>query len=117
MQIGKRLITSFILVLLTSSACRSVTSELVVANKSQEPIAAAVISVGGQELELQGIKVGEEIKRQFSVRKEGGFAVTVRFESGRTIRKDVGYVTPGMSADHRLTISDTDVEIATTIRK
>lgn len=117
MQIRKRLITSFMLILLVLSACRSVTSNLAVTNKSKESIAAAVIAVGGQELELQEIKVGEEINRQFAVQKEGGFSITVRFESGRTIRKEVGYVTPGIAADHRLTISDADVEIATTIRK
>jgi hypothetical protein len=117
MQIRTRILMSFISALLMSFACRSVTSELVVANNSRETIAAVVIVVGGQEFDLPGIKVGEEITRRFAVRKEGGFSITVRYESGRTTRKEVGYVTPAIGADHRLTISDADVEIATTIRK
>jgi hypothetical protein len=106
-----------IFVLALSSACRSVPSELTVTNRATEPIAGVNVSVGVENFELRTIRMGESASHPFAARKDSGFSVTVRFESGRTIRKEIGYVTSGMAADHRITVSDNDLLIETNIRQ
>ena len=75
------------------------------------------VAVGGEEFELRDLKVGASATRLFVPRKENNFLIIVRFESGRTMQRKIGYVTPAVGQHHQLTVSNDDVDMHATPRK
>jgi hypothetical protein len=115
MQVGVR--AGVLWVLLALTGCSVIPSQLSLTNESAEVIAEAGVIVGGEALARRSIAVGETWHQEIRIRREGAFAVSIRFESGRTIKKELGYVTPGFAADHKLRVSDSDIAIETSIRQ
>jgi hypothetical protein len=90
------------------TSCRSHSGSITIANGTSESIARAEMIVCNQRLIVENLKPHDEAFRDYRLNCEGHYSVNVRFESGRQVSKDVGYVTTGMDMHHRLIIDDGD---------
>lgn len=97
------------LVLLAS--CSSNRGAFLLVNKATEPIAVATIKINEQTIELRNIQPNMSAAGSYKVRTDGHYKIQVTFESGRTLNKELGYVTHGMDFQHEITVSDSDIEI------
>ena len=78
-------------------------------NKSSEKIISGQISICQQQFFLSEISPNESKIFAYKVRSDSHYAVSVKFKSGRTLNKEIGYVTNGMNVEDDLIVSDSDI--------
>lgn len=81
-----------------------------VINDSHEELSGVVV-VCGQNFDVTRLMPDERHKIRYKLGGDSSYAVTVKFKSGKELRKDVGYVTNGMEFDDELHVTDKDIEI------
>jgi hypothetical protein len=86
---------------------------LTLANKASEPITRASVLVCGQTLDFSSLAISGSESRNFRTSCEGDYQIEVEFQSGRNLKKTVGYVTSGFNEMRAtLLITDGDVTIS-----
>ena len=83
--------------------------EVVVQNHAAESVTSCELIVSGQHFNLGAIPPNASRYVRFRVQGESDYALTVHFESGRTLTKTVGYVDIGFNADDSISINADDI--------
>lgn len=92
-------------------SCLSNKGKFLLINKATEPISRAVIKVCGQTIELENIPHSEKATALYEVLSDSHFIILVEFESGRIIKKEIGYVTNGINFSHEFIVTDVDISM------
>jgi hypothetical protein len=92
-------------------SCARGRGSFVLINKADEPIVAGVVEICRQKIELRDIQSGKKVVGFFDVRGEDHFTIDIQFQSGKTIRKETGYVTSGFDEHYEIVVSGGAVEI------
>ena len=92
-------------------SCTANKGTFTLVNKSIEPIARASVAICGQTIELRAIQPDTSGTGSYEVKCEGHYSILVEFQSGKTLQKETGYVTPGMDFQHEIAVTSSDIEI------
>lgn len=71
-----------------------------------------MIAVSGQKLEFTNLNPSEVHNATYWITQEGDYAVEVEFQSGKRLKKNVGYITRGINMHHELVVTDSDIEVS-----
>lgn len=104
-------LVSAVLVLLALAACTTNDGTILLVNKAKEPISRVLVTVCGQTIEVKNIQPTESAQGSYIVKSDSQYDITVEFQSGKRLQKEVGYVTNGIDFHDEITITDTDIEI------
>lgn len=94
-----------------AASCAPYKGEFLIINEANETIKRAIVSVCGQTIELKGLQPTQKAFGLYDVKSDSHYAVTVEFESGRKLQKDVGYVTSGLDFHDKIVVTDKDILI------
>ena len=97
--------------LLITVACQKNTGQIILINNSSEIIKLAHIEVCKQVIEIENIKPHEQAIDNFRVEGDSHYDITIKFASGKELKKQLGYVTHGFDFQHTLVITETDIYI------
>ena len=78
-------------------------------NQANERIVDGHLTVANKTFALRDLKHGADANFCFDIRTDSHYQIAITFESGRAMKKDVGYVTHGFDFDDRLVIEDQDI--------
>ena len=81
-------------------------------NTTGEVIERIQIAVCRQEFVLDSLGPGDSRTVTFRIRGDSHYNVSIRFSSGRSINKELGYVTSGVDVADTLLIEETGVLLA-----
>ncbi len=93
------------------SSCTAHKGDFSLVNNAREPIARASVSVCGQTIELENVQSGGRVEGSYRVTSESHYTVRVEFPSGRSLTRDIGYVTSGLDFRDEIVVSDSDIQI------
>jgi hypothetical protein len=99
---------------LAAVACGSTKGTVSLVNKAGEPISRATIDVSGQTLVITSLRPSETATRTLPVTKDSHYTVEVVFRSGRRLKKDDGYVTPGFDFEDRIIVTESELALQST---
>ena len=105
------------LVSIAMTSCTSDKGDFLLTNKSNKTITRAVVSVCNQTIELNSIQPNKSASGFFEVKSDSHYDVMVEYGSGRTLHKNVGYVTNGFNFHGELVVTDTDIKVSEDRRK
>ena len=97
--------------MLTIGSCGSSVGRFSVVNQSSELLDSVSITICGQNFEFSKMPPAASAKAQYRVTTDSDFSVLVVFDSGRTLRREVGYVTNGVEYNHAIVITDSEVKL------
>lgn len=101
----------FITLLMTAS-CHQDKGKLILINNSNEIVKLAHIKICDQVIEIENINPNEQATGNFRITCENHYDITIKFVSGKEIKKETGYVTSGFdNQQDTLSITETDVAI------
>lgn len=83
---------------------------LTVVNQSGKTVALLHVKVHENIQTVKDLEHGEEVEMQFPVKFDAHYHIYVEFTSGRTMRKDVGYLASMASISDKVIINQTDIE-------
>jgi penicillin V acylase-like amidase (Ntn superfamily) len=72
------------------------------------------VAICGQTIKLKDIQPNTSAAGFYKVTGDSGYTIEVEFQSGKTLRKETGYVTNGMDFQDEITVTDSDIEITDT---
>ena len=81
-------------------------------NTTAEAIVRAQVGVCGQDFTIEHLGPGENRTVTFRIRADSHYTVSVRFASGRSMSKELGYITSGIDVADMLLIKENDVLLA-----
>jgi hypothetical protein len=61
---------------------------------------------------MKDLQPGKTTSASFTANCEGHYTITVEFQSGRTLRKETGYVTTGVGFEDTISVDDQAIELA-----
>ena len=93
------------------AACASNEGRFSVKNSATEAIVTASVVICGQTERFEKIDILQTRAAKYRVTGDSGYHVKVAFQSGRTLERDVGYVTNDLNFDDELIITDNNIEI------
>ena len=102
------------LVALLLISCTNSKGNFTLINKATEPIARASVVICGQTIELKDIQPNTSAAGFYKVKGEDHYTIQVEFQSGKTLRRETGYVTSGLDFQDEITVTDSDIEITET---
>lgn len=85
--------------------------EVQIINSASEPVRSGELEVCNQRFKLGAIERGKSRTINYKVRSDSHYKLMVEFNSGRTLVKELGYVTNGRDFKDILTISDDNVSL------
>jgi len=91
---------------INSSANKSVVS---VINKSPYGIMVGSLDIGGQKFEISTLDLNGIIHFNYTPRSDCQYLIKIKFSSGKTLEKSIGYITSGLNYDDTLMITDSDI--------
>lgn len=100
-------LTSLLFVL----ACTEYSGRVILVNKSSDIISQATVSICDQVMKFYDINPNNSKEDGYRVRSDSHYLIEVKFKSGKTIKRETGYVTNGMNVYHKITITDNDLTI------
>lgn len=103
-------VVATIAVLLLTS-CTTNEGDFSLVNRAKEPITHASVAICGQMIELKDIQPGKSAAGSYEVKSDSHYTIQVEFQSGKKLKKEIGYVTHGMDFQHEITVTDSDIEI------
>jgi hypothetical protein len=74
-------------------------------NDAGEEVISGSLDICGQSFQLGGLSSGEARKFSYRVKGDDEFRVSVKFRSGRTLTRRLGYVTSGFDFSSRLIVT------------
>jgi len=98
-------------VLMLVTACSAGNSTFSLINRADEPIVHARVTIAGQTFDIECIQPGGSISRDFGVKSDDHYVVEVNFLSGRTLQREVGYVTNGINFHHYIVVTTSNIQI------
>lgn len=93
------------------TSCVANKGNFLLINKTIEPISQALVTVCGQTIELRDVQPGKSAAGSYEVKSDSHYNVRIKFQSGKQLQKGVGYVTNGLDFDHKIVITDTNIEM------
>ncbi len=102
------------LVALFLISCANGKGSFSLVNKTKEPIARASVAICGQTIKLKDIQPNTSAAGFYKVTGDSGYTIEVEFQSGKTLRKETGYVTNGVDFQDEITVTESDIEITDT---
>lgn len=84
--------------------------EIILINNASEEISLAMLEVGEEVVELGDMNIGEKLKYGYKIRKDSSVNLTIRFSSGKTVRKEIAYITSGFDFFDEVQILDSEIE-------
>jgi hypothetical protein len=103
----------FILLLFCMSCTQAGRVEFTLVNKSNEEIAKATIELSDQKFIVEGLKPEESKMFYAKAIHDSHYTIHIEFISGKTLTKEVGYVTRGVEFKDLLLVKDDDVILET----
>lgn len=101
-----------IMVVVWLTACGSDRGEFTLTNAAHETISHATVSISRHTSEFGPLPPGKDAGASYRITGDDSFRVQVTFTSGKALSKEDGYVTTGMSAKHRITVTDAEIIIS-----
>jgi hypothetical protein len=80
-----------------------------VINNATEPISRCIVSICGQTIELRDILPTKSAEGFYKVKSDSHYDISIEFQSGRKLRKELGYVTNGLDFHDRIVVTNTDI--------
>ena len=90
------------------------TGEIVIINKATEYVLEGEIEVCNQQLKFKDIKQGGSVGLHYKIKSDSHYKIMVKFKSGNTLIKNLGYVTNGDDFKDTLILKDNDIELQRT---
>lgn len=112
MTLARLFLTAPILLALT--ACISHKGTIKLTNNSKEPIATAKIEICHQTINLKELPPTRSKTESYEVKGDSHFKIEITLQSGKTLRKEDGYVTNGMDFEHEISVTDTEIRLTET---
>jgi hypothetical protein len=85
--------------------------EVSIVNEATESIRAGKIVICGHQFEFGELKPREKKQIPYKVRSDSHYDMTVQFAPGKTLTRQVGYVTSGTDFHDTLTVKDDEVSL------
>ena len=98
-----------ILALVCLPSCTSPVGKFSIQNKASEAASRIYVLICDQEFIYEDVRPESRVTETYQVVSDSHFVVRVEFEGGREIEKEDGYVTNGVSFDHKIIISDNGI--------
>ena len=83
-----------------------------IVNQAGEAIRSGQLEICKQQFSLGQVQPKQSKEIHYKVRSDSHYDVTIEFESGKKLSRQVGYVTSGMDFHDRLTVTDDDVSLS-----
>jgi hypothetical protein len=99
------------------ASCVANKGSFLLINKANEPIVWGSVTVCGQTIELKDIQPTDSALGFHKVKSDSHFDIRIEFQSGKKLRKEMGYVTSGMDFHHEFVVTNSDIEIMSSIAK
>ena len=93
------------------TSCTTNQGNFTLVNKAKEPIAHASVIICGQTIELKDIQPNKSAAGSYEVKSDSHYTIQIKFQSGKKLKKETGYVTNGMDFQDEITVTDSDIEI------
>lgn len=103
--------TSAILSILLMGSCIPNKGSFSLTNKNNEPISLALVTICKQTIELKDILPTKSATGSYEVKSDSHYNIRIEFQSGKKLRKEIGYVTNGLDFHHEIVVTETDIEI------
>ena len=92
------LVVTFALLLIIS--CETNKGSFLLINNSNDAISTASVKVCGQSIEFRDIPRLKSVVGSYMVKSDSHFDIVVKFNSGKELHKQIGYVTNGVLVYH-----------------
>ena len=99
------------------STCAPTPNEIMLVNGAEHVIRLARVSIGGYVIEAHNVGIGAKWQHTLPVRRDSTISITIEFEMGQRLQKDVGYVTSGMRVAHEVLVTEKDIELRSTVHR
>ena len=100
-----------VLSVLVMASCTPNKGVFLLFNESKEPISRGIISICGQTIELKDIQPNKSAQGSYEVKFDSHYDIRIKFQSGKELRKELGYVTNGLDFHHKIVVTDTDIKL------
>jgi hypothetical protein len=105
----KNLFFLIVLISFASSCSAGNTGEVVLQNKSEQNIDLASIKICKDKFEFKSLNPGSRKIFTYKVKGDCHFNIDIKFASGRTLSREVGYVTTGIDFEHKIFITSKSI--------
>ena len=83
-------------------------------NGTSEPIASASVQISGHTIDVGAIPPNGSAKRSYRITSDSHYVVSIKFQSGNVLTRELGYVTPGIRFHHVIVVTNDDIRITDT---
>lgn len=102
----------FLIFFITS--CSSYNGNFKIKNTSNKTISFLSVNISDKEFIFKNILPNESVSSEFKIISDDRYIITVEFNSGNSIRKELGYITNGFNIKHIIIINSNNIEIINT---
>ena len=99
---------------LVMASCSTNKGSFLLINKAKEPISQGEVTICGQTIEFKLTQPGKIKSGVYKVTSDSHFDIRIEFQSGKKLRKELGYVTNGFDFYHEIIVTDEDIKLMTT---
>jgi len=85
--------------------------EVRIVNQSSQRVVAGEVEVCNQQFKIEDIRPGESQLILYEVKSDSHYKISVEFESGKKLTRELGYVTNGLDFKDTLLITDSDISL------
>lgn len=96
---------------LVMASCTDNTGYFLIVNNANEPITQGVVLICGQTIKLNDILPTKSAPGSYKVRFDSHYDIRIEFQSGKKLGKELGYVTNGLDYQHKIIVTNTDIEL------
>lgn len=100
-----------VLTMLVMASCETNKGVFLLTNKATESITRASVIICRQTIDLKDIQPTQSAQGSYKVMADSHFDITVEFQSGKTLHREIGYVTSGFDYKHEMVVTDVNIEI------
>ena len=98
-----------VFLVLVMASCTANKGSFLLINKAKEPILRGLVTVCGQTIELKDIQPTKSAPGSYKVKFDSHYDIRIEFQSGKKLRKNIGYVTNGLDFHHEIVVTDMDI--------
>lgn len=102
------------LVALSVASCQRATGDFSLVNRTPETIARASVTICGQSFKFSDVRPGKRVIGTYAVSSDSDYVIHVKFESGKQLEAQTGYVTTGVHFQHEISVNETKIQITDT---
>ncbi len=93
------------------ASCTTNKGSFLLINNAKETILRSTVTICGQTIELKNIQPTKSAVGSYYVKSDSHYSIKVEFQSGKELRKELGYVTNGFDFHHEILVTDIEIEI------